>query len=446
MPCDRLSLSRLSGAPPAPALAARSGSSAHLARRPAPERILDAIVDVVDELGYAHLTVQRIIAAAHVSRATFYQYFANVDDCFWAAYRRHAEELCKDIAAAVERSDRRALAALETLVNFAVARPAVASLLVREGLAAGPSGLVERDELIARIEQAIARPEAQPDIDLPSAILIGGAFRFLAMRRPDAGGREDLDTELREWAATFPPGRSRPSWSQRLTPFTADTPTPTPTPTPIGGVRPESTARERILHGTALAICAKGYPATTVADIVSAAGVSRRRFYNEFAGKEQAFIAVYEYGFRHAMATCSPAFFSANGWRERVWQGALAITSFVAREPLIARLGVIECYAVGPRYTPRVHDTQLAFTLFLEQGYRQRPQAEALSRAQSDLAVASVFEVVFQASRRGPAFDIRRCQPLAVYVALAPFIGSDEAGEFVIGKLSSGQRDASAVA
>ena len=129
-----------------------------------------------------------------------------------------------------------------------------------------------------------------------------------------------------------------------------------------------------------------------------------------------------------------------------MWEGGLAFTGYLAREPLIAHLGFIECFAVGPGHTLRVHDTQLAFTIFLEEGYRQRPEAEALSRAVSALAAASIFEIAFQASRLGPSFEIRRRQPLAAFVALTPFIGADEAGRFVAGKLTGHQRDAWAAA
>jgi hypothetical protein len=39
-----------------------------------------------------------------------------------------------------------------------------------------------------------------------------------------------------------------------------------------------------------------------------------------------------------------------------------------------------------------------------------------------------------------------RGTPLTVYVALAPFIGRGQAGEFVLGKLSGRDSDTSAVA
>jgi hypothetical protein len=109
--------------------------------------------------------------------------------------------------------------------------------------------------------------------------------------------------------------------------------------------------------------------------------------------------------------------------------------AFFSREPLLAYIGFVECYAVGRQFALRIRDTQLAFTLFLEDGYRQRPEAQALSRDCSELTAAAIFEACFQASLRGPAMHIRRVQPLSVYIALGPFIGRNAAGKFVESKL-----------
>ena len=49
-------------------------------------RILEAIVEVVAEQGYAATRVADIVARAGVSRGTFYQQFRDKEDCFLAAY------------------------------------------------------------------------------------------------------------------------------------------------------------------------------------------------------------------------------------------------------------------------------------------------------------------------------------------------------------------------
>jgi AcrR family transcriptional regulator len=184
------------------------------------------------------------------------------------------------------------------------------------------------------------------------------------------------------------------------------------------------------------AIAEKTYRAVTLTDTVTAAARSRRSFYNQFSSKAAAFIAAYEHAFEQMLAVCTPAFFSSVPWPERVWRSMLASTSFLARQPGFAYIGFVECHALGGSFAQRVHETQLAFTLFLEEGYRQRDDAQPLSRSTAALTAIAIAEVGFRTTRGSPGLYIRRMQPLAAYIALAPFIGSENAGRFVMGKVS----------
>jgi AcrR family transcriptional regulator len=432
-PATRVKTPALKSMPPIPT---QRGSPTTSGGPRAELRILDAVVDVAGRNGYARLTVEAVLAAARVSRATFYQYFANVEECFGCAYRRYAEQLTTDVAERVRRQANPHLVILDALVDLAISRPEVARVLMAEGLAAGSVGMQDRDAVITKLEHAMTGSAAHDSrIDLPPGTLIGGIFRFLSMRLLDGGALDGPREDVREWVLAFARRSSQPSWSSTFMPAL---------PSEVSRAcalprhpRPAGTSRERIMKATAASVREKGYRDITVADIVGAAGVSRRGFYNEFSSKAHAFMAAYEYGFERTVAACAPAFFTPAVWPERVWRGAHAFTGFLSREPLLAYLGFVECYALGPGFAARVHDMQLAFTLLLEEGYRQRPQGRRLSRACSHLAAATIFEAGFQASRRSASIFLRRLQPLAVYIALAPFIGLEEAGEFVAAKLSA---------
>jgi AcrR family transcriptional regulator len=406
-------------------------------------RLTAAVAEVLAEGGYPALSVRRLIAHAGVSRATFYQYFADAQECFLAAYRSEGERLVRDVGKAATRPERE-LAVLDRLVQFARAEPVTARLLAREGLAAGPEGILERDGLIAQIALCLGRDDDSADrdvrLDLPATVLIGGVFRYLALRLseedPFSTGCEGVD----QWARLFARGHGQRAWSRELV---APPPSgePPPVPPKARATKPRGDRRQRLIRATAATIREKGYVEATVADIAAVADVSRRGFYDEFHSKADAYITSYEYTFQETLAACTPAFFGAPEWPERVWASALAFTGYLSREPLLAHLGLVECYAVGSTFVRRVHETHLAFTLFLEEGYRQSPEAELLSRECSALTMESIFEMAFQASRWNAALHMRRMQPLAVYVALAPFIGPDEAGEFVTKKLVASTAD-----
>lgn len=399
------------------------------------ERVLAAVTELAGLSGCSPLTVEALLVAAGVSRASFYQYFSSVEDCFRCAYREHAERLVTEVANARVHGGQSELAVLETLVWTAVRRPQAARLLLVEGLANGPAGLEEREALVARVAATSGDATEQASaIDLPPTALIGGTFRFLAMCLADGDVIEGSDGAVREWARTFERGPDQRRWSARFAAALPEDGSRTIAPSQKRGAR--LPLRERILRATAAVVRERGYRAMTVADIVAAAGVSRRSFYNEFAGKCEAFTATYEYSFQSHLAACTPAFFGSGTWPERVWDGVLASIGFLAREPLFAHLGLVECYAPGQGFIARAQETQLAFTLFLEEGYRQSPGAGLLPRSCSTLTAAAIMELAFQTARHGALQHIHRLQPLAVYIALAPFIGCDAAGTFVDDKLA----------
>ena len=173
-------------------------------------------------------------------------------------------------------------------------------------------------------------------------------------------------------------------------------------------------------------ILVKGYRATTVADIVTTAGVSRRSFYDHFSRKKAAVLESYEFAFAESIKASAPPFFASACWPQRVWESAQAFTRFFAAEPAFAYLGFVECYALGSDLHARVRDTQQAFTFFLADGSSQR-HASPPPQAFAPCTASVIFEAGFRATRAGPSRHLRRMQPLAVYIALTPFIGVEAA-------------------
>src|SRR6267378_3396284 len=51
------------------------------------ERLLPAVTAAVSELGYPAVTIGDIVKRARVSKAAFYDHFADKEDCFLAAMR-----------------------------------------------------------------------------------------------------------------------------------------------------------------------------------------------------------------------------------------------------------------------------------------------------------------------------------------------------------------------
>ena len=66
------------------------------------ERLLAGMVRAANRDGYARANVTSVIAEAGVSRPTFYDYFADKDDCFLAALADAQLRLLGDVRVAVE--------------------------------------------------------------------------------------------------------------------------------------------------------------------------------------------------------------------------------------------------------------------------------------------------------------------------------------------------------
>jgi AcrR family transcriptional regulator len=105
-----------------------------------------------------------------------------------------------------------------------------------------------------------------------------------------------------------------------------------------------------MLVATLHCVAELGYPATTVADIVARAAVSRSTFYAQFSDKETCFIAAYDFAMQHALArmTTNAQAQAAQSWRERVRNDLTTYLDVLADEPALASTLHVEVLAAGP--------------------------------------------------------------------------------------------------
>jgi AcrR family transcriptional regulator len=118
--------------------------------------------------------------------------------------------------------------------------------------------------------------------------------------------------------------------------------------------------RTRLLEAVGGAVAEKGYAATTIDDIVRGAGVSKKTFYEHFHDKLGAFLAAYEAAsdelYEHVRlaqdATSDPGAPAASNaedaWLDRTHAGIRAYLRWLAAEPALARVFLVEVAAAGP--------------------------------------------------------------------------------------------------
>src|SRR5580700_1212586 len=111
--------------------------------------------------------------------------------------------------------------------------------------------------------------------------------------------------------------------------------------------------RSRLLAGALGAIEELGYPRVTVAHIASRARVSRRTFYELFDDREDCLLAALESVVETIRDELARTELAGLSWRERVRTGLWTILSFFEREPVLARVCVVQALRGGPRVLER---------------------------------------------------------------------------------------------
>jgi AcrR family transcriptional regulator len=169
------------------------------------ERLLAATLRATAELGYREFSVKDVLDRAGVSRPTFYEHFANKEDCFLAALDDAALRLRTRLDAASGEdagSWREGLRLeLEELLLFIVEEPDAATTLIVDARAACPEALERRDVLLDHFAACIDRRvrDSLPELPPPSAISaagIVGGIEAVLYTRLQRGDCEDLKSLL----------------------------------------------------------------------------------------------------------------------------------------------------------------------------------------------------------------------------------------------------------
>ncbi|MBB5918910.1 AcrR family transcriptional regulator [Nocardia transvalensis] len=111
--------------------------------------------------------------------------------------------------------------------------------------------------------------------------------------------------------------------------------------------------RGRLMLAMAEVVAEKGYAATTVADVLKRARVSRLSFYEHFANKEACFVAAYDLVAGEVASRIRAALAVEGDPLERAELALGAYLETLAGEPALARLFLVDSYAAGPELARR---------------------------------------------------------------------------------------------
>ena len=103
-------------------------------------RLIQAAIELGNERGFASLTLTDIVGRAGVARSTFYEYFADKEQCFLAAFDLAADLVLERVLAPLPASDNSSLVqAYNTkFLNLCLKEPDLARLVVANVGSLGP--------------------------------------------------------------------------------------------------------------------------------------------------------------------------------------------------------------------------------------------------------------------------------------------------------------------
>lgn len=154
------------------------------------DRILGAAVEVFAKRGYQGTTVDHLVAASHIGVGSFYERFANKEDCFLAVYERVVAAGRERLAAAVPAArpwPEQLAAVLAELLAIVEEEPFAARIALVEVQTAGARALAQHDRNLdeAAVLLRQGREHSAVPEELPATLefaTVGGLTWFLQQR------------------------------------------------------------------------------------------------------------------------------------------------------------------------------------------------------------------------------------------------------------------------
>lgn len=185
--------------------------------------------------------------------------------------------------------------------------------------------------------------------------------------------------------------------------------------------------RERLIAAFAAAVAERNYAAVTVAEVVGRAKVSRRVFYANFASMEPCFIAAFDVVVDHLRDLIAAAVEPVDGWPRQAIAATRATLTFLASEPGLAHLCLVESRAAGPKLAARFDRAMAELVPLLARGRGERPRAGRLPASTEDSTVGALVSLVRRRVSAGEAERLEQLLAGCVEFVLLPYLGPAEA-------------------
>lgn len=182
--------------------------------------------------------------------------------------------------------------------------------------------------------------------------------------------------------------------------------------------------RRRIMDAMAELTAEQGYEATKIADIVRRAGVARKTLYDNFDGKEEVFLGAFDSAVDEVAGEIEEACAAAGEeWVDQLSAGLRVFLGYVAENPAIARMCLVEAMSATPASAAR-YDAALERLVELMRG--QAPTDSGLPETTEETLVGGVAWILHQQIRRGETERALDLTPELLDFLLSPYLGVEK--------------------
>jgi AcrR family transcriptional regulator len=405
-----------------------------------------AAVDLVGERGYSATTVDALAAAAGVSTATLYELFSGKQELVLDAGDAIAQEIggaLRGRPAVPEDDLRRALGGvLSAVVDAVLQAPDAARLAVVDLVTVGPPGVERRRQLTSELEESLRRaatPNGRTVVSDPALSVLAGGTMAVLERHLRTGKLRPLRAaalDLAGWGALYE--TDAPRRAPVPSPSVGDgtsSPSPFSLPLPRGrhGLPPAFVKRHqrmRILEAVLAVSAQHGFEATSVRDLIAAAGMSHQTFYQHFESKEDAWSAAFDQAFVELFAAAWYAAAPQADAEAKVTAAVSACLNHLAAEPQRARLLLVDAPSAGRAATPAIDEAMEAFTRLVTRAAGERGKQSAIVPF---ALVGGIVNLIAGWVVDDRAAELPELTPALVEIVFVPLFGSAAAREAATG-------------
>ena len=196
--------------------------------------------------------------------------------------------------------------------------------------------------------------------------------------------------------------------------------------------------RVRLMGAMLEAVGEQGYIATSVADVLARAGISRRTFYEHFSDKEDCYLQAYDHVAGILTGAVGQVLQGHRHWQEAMRAGLDLFLRTVADNPRVSRAMLVEVLAVGPAGVQRRDASLTPFQQFFEMARELAPAEASIPETVNETLVGGILETITARVMRDEADRVPDLLDQLMFWGLVPFLGPVEANEALAELSASG--------